>query len=159
MSTIADYLDRKFDILAFKPNKANTPTSQELAADNESGLICTGVQKLAQRWTLEFLTPVGTIPYKTSRGCFFIQNIISGNIRTDVDVIAFFSSASSEVARNLLSEESTETDSPDERYASASLDSFSIGSDGKLTLNVTITSQAGSIRSIILPIAVAPEIG
>jgi hypothetical protein len=158
MSTIADYLDRKFDILAFQPNKANLATDQELATSSSSGLICTGVQKLAQRWVLEFLTPAGSIPYKPARGSFFIQNMISGNIRTDVDVIAFFSSASTEVASNLLGEQ-TGSDTTDEAYADANLDRFSIGNDGKLTLYVTITSQAGSKRSVILPIPVAPEIG
>jgi hypothetical protein len=158
MSTIDDYLNKKYDILAFQPGKNRGPTSQELAAYGGSGLICTGVQKLAQRWVLEFLTPKGTMPYKTQRGCLFIPHLISGNIRTNVDVTAFFSSASVEVAENLKSEESSEDDA-DERYSDVNLDSFSIGTDGKLTLSVTLASKAGSTRSIILPIPVAPGIG
>ena len=158
MSTIDDYLNKKYDILAFQPGKKNAPTDQELAASGGSGLICTGVQKLAQRWALEFLTPKGTMPYKTQRGCFFIPHLISGNIRTNVDVTAFFSSSSIEVAENLKSEE-TSDDDDDEKYSDVNLDSFSIGTDGKLTLSVTISSKAGSNRSIILPIAVAPGIG
>lgn len=154
MSTIADYQGRKIDILAFQPKEGTTELTQNLASDGSGGLICTGIQKLAQRWVLEFLTPVGTIPYKVTRGCAFITQLRSGIVRTEMDVTAFFYSSASEVAVNLITEDQ-ETDPSDERYSDVSLEGFSITDDRNLILNVLITSVAGTTRQVILPISVS----
>lgn len=153
MSTIADYQGRKFDILAFQPRKTSTELTQSIADDSSGGLICVGVQKLAQRWVLEFLTPRGSIPYKTDRGSTFINRLVSGEIRTDVDVSSFFSMAASEIRPNLINEDAL-TDPDDEKFSRAVLDSFSFSSDGKLILQVSVYSVAGTAREIILPISV-----
>jgi hypothetical protein len=157
MSTIADYLGRKADILAFQPNKNNTQLNQAIANDFTGGNLCTGVQKLAQRWVLEFLTPSGSIPYKTKRGCSFINNFRSGLLRSSLDISSFFASAATDVSVNLKAEDST-TDPDDERFDKAELTDFSTTSGGVLTLSVTITSLAGSSRVVILPINVASGI-
>lgn len=153
MATIADYQGRKFDLLAFQPNKGVTELSQSLVSDDNGGLICTGVQKLAQRWVLEFLTPTGSIPYKLERGSSFITNVRSGSIQNNVDVVAYFSAAESEVGTNLKNEDKS-TDPEDERYSTATLDGFSLTDDGKLILEVTVLSVAGTSRTVILPISV-----
>jgi hypothetical protein len=153
MSTIADYQGRKFDILAFQPKSATTELAQTIAGDSSGGLICVGVQKLAQRWVLEFLTPAGSIPYKTDRGSSFIPDILSGVIRTDSDVAAFFSMASSQIKTNLTNEDAL-TDPDDEKFASVNLDGFSFSAGGKLILQVSIYSVAGTSREVILPISV-----
>jgi hypothetical protein len=153
MATIADYQGRKFDILAFQPANGTTELSQSLVSSSNGGLICTGIQKLAQRWVLEFLTPAGSIPYKPERGSSFIDNVRSGKIQNNVDVVAYFSAAAAEIATNLKNEDLV-TDPADEKYDSASLDGFSLMDDGKLVLEVTVLSAAGTSRNIILPISV-----
>jgi hypothetical protein len=154
MSTIADYQGRTIDVLAFQPKERTTELAQALAADGSGGLICTGIQKLSQRWVLEFLTPVGSIPYLTTRGCAFIAQLRSGIIRTEMDVAAFFYSSASQVAVNLITED-RDTDPSDERYSNVSLEGFSITGDRNLVLNVLITSVAGTTREVILPISVS----
>ncbi len=153
MATIADYQGRKFDILAFQPANGTTELSQSLVSSSDGGLICTGVQKLAQRWVLEFLTPAGSIPYKPARGSSFMDNVRSGKIQNNVDVVAYFSAAEAEIGTNLKNEDSV-TDPDDEKYSTASLDGFSLMDDGKLVLEVTVSSVAGTSRNIILPISV-----
>lgn len=157
MSTVADYLGRKADILAFQPNKNNTELSQTIASDFTGGNLCTGIQKLAQRWVLEFLTPSGSMPYKSKRGCSFIPNVRSGLLRTGLDISSFFASAATDVSVNLKAEDST-TDPDDERFDKAELKGFQTSSDGVLTLNVAISSLAGTSRVVILPISVASGI-
>lgn len=154
MSTIADYQGRKFDILAFQPSKYTTELDQALAADNSGGLICTGIQKLAQRWVLEFLTPTDSMPYKIGRGCSFMANVRSGKLRNNVDVVSFFSAAAAEVGVNLINEDAV-SDPSDERYADVTLDGFSLSGDGKLVLEITLLSVAGTTRQVILPINVS----
>jgi hypothetical protein len=154
MSTIADYQGRKFDILAFQPKEYTAELQQAIAADSSGGLICTGIQKLAQRWVLEFLTPTDSMPYKIGRGSSFIPNVRSGKLRNNVDVVSFFSAASEEVGVNLTNED-TVSDPADERYASVTLDGFSLNGDGKLVLEVTLLSAAGLTRQVILPISVS----
>lgn len=153
MSTIADYQGRTFDILAFQPASNTTELSQSLVSSSNGGLICTGVQKLAQRWVLEFLTPTGSIPYKPSRGSSFLINVRAGNVQNNVDVVAYFSAAEAELATNLKNEDKV-TDPTDERYDTATLDGFSLTDDGKLILEVTVLSVAGTSRNVILPISV-----
>jgi hypothetical protein len=154
MATIADYQGRKFDILAFQPKEMSTELDQSLAAIESGGLICTGIQKLAQRWVLEFLTPTGSIPYKLQRGSSFITNVRAGRVRNNVDVVAYFSAAAAETGVNLKNEDVL-TDPDDEKYSSATLDGFSLNYDGRLVLNVTLLSVAGTSRSVILPISVS----
>lgn len=154
MATIADYQGRKFDILAFQPKEYSSELDQSLASVNSGGLICTGIQKLAQRFVLEFLTPAGSIPYKPNRGSSFITDVRQGRVRSNVDVVAYFASAVAGLAANLISED-LETDPDDERYEDAVLDGFSLTTDGKLVLNVSVTSAAGSSRTVIMPISVS----
>lgn len=154
MSTVADYQGRKFDILAFQPINGKTELNQALASDASGGLICTGIQKLAQRWVLEFLTPVGSMPYMITRGSSFLSNIRAGRIKNNVDVISFFSLAVSEIDLNLSNEDNL-SDPDDERYYSASLLGFSFSVDGKLVLEVSVVSAAGTTRKVILPISVS----
>jgi hypothetical protein len=153
MATIADYQGRTFDILAFQPSANSTEMEQALASEANGGLICTGIQKLAQRWTLEFLTPIGSIPYKPNIGSYFMIALRTGQIRTDVDVVSFFSGASSQVSGRLKTED-LDSDKDDEKLDSADLLYFDITEDRTLVLSVQINSLAGTSREVILPISV-----
>jgi len=63
--------------------------------------------------------------------------------QNNVDVVAYFSAAESEVGTNLKNEDKS-TDPEDERYSTATLDGFSLTDDGKLILEVTVLSVAGT---------------
>lgn len=154
MSTIADYQDRKIDILAFQLNDNRTQVSQTVAKDNSGGNICTGIQKLAQRWVLEFLTPIGSVPYKPKIGSPFTDQVRRGLIKNNFDIVSYFSASALIVSVNLKREDSL-SDPADERFDKATLDGFSFDNSGKLILNVTLLSAAGTSRKVILPISVA----
>jgi hypothetical protein len=122
--------------------------------EDNSGRICTGIQKLAQRWTLEFLTETGSLPYLPDRGCDFMTVVRQGRLRTQANVIAAFNSASLLVDRNLRNEE-TETMPDDERFDAAELLAAAVVA-GYLYLRVMIMSRAGDGRAVILPIETLP---
>jgi hypothetical protein len=153
MSTVADYQDRKIDILAFQLNDNRTQLSQTLAKDNSGGNICTGIQKLAQRWVLEFLTPAGSVPYKPSLGTPFTDQVRRGLLKNNFDIVSYFSASALIVEINLKKEDQS-TDPADERLDRATLDGFSFDNSGKLILNVTVLSAAGTSRKVIMPISV-----
>jgi len=131
--------------------------SQDLLRTGEGGFVCVGIQKLAQRWLIEFLTIRGSMKYKPDRGCDFMQEVRSQALRTEQDVYAAFLASRRQVANNLRAED-LEADPADERYADAELLSVVIRPDRTMVLTVQITSAAGTTRQVILPLAVGPGV-
>jgi hypothetical protein len=154
--SLQDFATRKYDVLAFQ--KVNTGTKSQvgmvLYAEDNSGRICTGIQKLAQRWTLEFLTEIGSMPYRRERGCDFMTLVRRGRFRTQADIIAGFNSSALLVTRNLRNEETTDMPE-DEQFEAAELVSALILA-GYMYLRVMIVSRAGDGRAVILPIETLP---
>lgn len=153
MSSVLDYADRRFDILAFRGAVAqgDVQLAQSLFGADSSGEICTGVQKLAQRWVLEFLTEIGSMRFRAQRGCQFMTDVRQGRLRTERQVITSFNFSMLDVQVALGNEE-TEDMPDDERYARATLDAIAI-LPGFLQMTVSIYSRAGLARKVILPIA------
>lgn len=154
-----DYTGRKVDILAFDgPYTDNTfKMTQELyGASQTSGKVCAGIQKLAQRWLIEFLTPLGSVPYLPTRGCNFINQSRSGRIRTEADAFTAFTFASDKVAFNLRVEDNAGTYPDDEKYSAAELISLKLDVGSKLSLSVRIDSLAGVSRVFVVPLTVVP---
>ena len=154
--SLQDYATRKYDYLAFRnvdPFK-NVQLDMELFTPQSSGEICVGVQKLAQRWVLEFLTETGSILADPARGCDFMLTVRQGRMRTDLNVRTAFSSADLDIRRNLSNEEYA-TMPTDEKFGSVELTSVAILA-GFLSLTVKINSVAGTFRQIIVPVATLP---
>lgn len=155
MSTVADYVDRKFDVLAYSGATAagKVVLTQELVA-RQGGEICTGMQKLAQRFLLELFTETGSLKYQPTRGCYFMKQANGGELRTPFDVYAAFSAALVSIETNLLLDE-TELDPADELYASAEVLALTLAGD-TVSITIKLTSQAGTSREVILPITTVP---
>jgi hypothetical protein len=154
---VADYKNRKYDFLAFR-NVAPTGDRQlglALYADDSSGQICVGIQKLAQRWALEFLTEEGTLRGRPARGTFFMRALREQNLQTEEDIIFAFNAANLAVERSLANEEYAGMPD-DERFRSAELLSVTFY-PGYLELRVMIESIAGEARAAILPIDTLPR--
>jgi hypothetical protein len=126
--------------------------SQTLFAN--SGEVCTGIQKLAQRWVLEFLTQQGSMRFLPDRGCTFLTDFYAGRLRTELDVQQTFLAADLTLRSQFALEESEDMPA-DERYDYATLTDTTVTAT-KVTLRVQITSKAGTARAVILPIDVAP---
>lgn len=157
MSTVADYIGRTVDVLAFQGLSVSQVASQKalrqsLAEEGASGQIIAGISKLAQRWTIELLTERGTNFYEPNRGTLFYTFARLGFFRTVLEAEQQFFSALIDVRRTLLEEEDDD-DPLDERYLSTQLLSITLVPD-LLTIRARIFSQAGNDREIILPIDV-----
>lgn len=162
------YATRQYDYLALQNTKSRGETRLGLAlfSDTTAGKITTGVQKLAQRWLLEFFTAAGSMPGIPTRGNNFIKDAQSGGFRTQLDVTTSFAAADMLISRNLNAEE-TDDMPPDERFGSAVLQnvfaapslnvSASSGTTAVyLNMTVKITSRAGTNYEIILPVETLP---
>jgi len=166
--SIQDYAQRSYDYLALQNTKprGDNLLGLELFNSETSGKICVGVQKLAQRWLLEFLTETGSMPGAPNRGCDFMRAARTGRFRTILNVQTIFASANMSVRRNLLAEETPDMPA-DERFAGAALlnttvapsyavDQRSGTSIVYLNMRVKITSRAGDEYIAIFPIETLP---
>lgn len=149
------YIDRRFDVLALQGAK---PTGEVLLAQQlfgfDSGEVCTGIQKLAQRWALEFLTPRGTVKFLPRRGTDFMLIARRGGFRHEQDVRAEYNFAAVRIKQTLKNEEVAAMQD-DERLSKDELLQLILGPQ-TLQLKVQLTSLAGSSREIILPIPMSP---
>lgn len=147
------YVGRTVDVLAFQPAASGAGLMTQSLLEPVSR-VCTGTQKLAQQWVLCFLTPLGSTPYRATYGGEFPLRMQQGAIRTDSDVSQYFYESATSVFKQLQAVTTEETPL-DERLVEASLTSFSIDGD-HLTLRVMLTTEAGTSREIIVPIATVP---
>lgn len=157
MTTAAAYVNRRFDVLAFRgaEPRGDTLLNQSLFGAAVGGEVCTGAQKLAQRWALEFLTIRGSMPFHlVNRGSDFLRWVKQGRLRTEFDVQAYFNFAAQQVRINLLNEDDEDMN-PEEQLVRATLLRIHLLGDS-LELYVSITSKAGETREVILPIAITP---
>lgn len=154
--TAAQYIGRRFDVLAFRGSDRSVgAASQTLFDGANGGEVCTGPQKLAQRWALEFLTVRGSMGFHlSSRGTDFMRWARQGLIRTEFDVRSYFNFAAQQARINLLNEELDDTPD-DERLDRADLQQISLLVDG-LELAAAVRSLAGESRQVILPISIVP---
>jgi len=154
--SLADYAGRKYDYLAFRNVSAIGEKQLGLALydGDTSGQICVGIQKLAQRWALEFLTEVGSMTAAPTRGSDFMTLVRQGALRTQSDVLSAFAATNLFITRSLRNEEYANMPD-DERFDEAELTSVQI-LPGYMNLSVMITSRAGDARAVILPVETLP---
>lgn len=156
-TTIFDYADRVYDFLAFQNVKERGDALLELAlfSEKSSGQISTGIQKLTQRWLLEFLTETGSMPGLPERGTEFMTLVRQGRLRTYSSIWTQFTFSSHTAGVNLRREEKT-TWPDEERFKRANLLSLAV-LPSYASLNIQITSLAGDSRKILLPIQTLPQ--
>jgi hypothetical protein len=152
----ADYIGRQFDLLAVRgaARVGDAQLDQTLFGTDASGEVCTGVQMLAQRWMLKFLTIRGSMPFLSNEGTDFVSRVRNGELRNEAMVEAAFQVSAVEVRANMLNEETSNMHDED-RMGNATLKAIGIAGDWIL-LTVQITSLAGASRQVILPIPYLP---
>jgi hypothetical protein len=150
------YIGRVFDLLALQGavRVGEAQLQQTIFGTDSSGEVCTGVQKLAQRWTLKFLTEAGSMTYLPNEGTGFVESVRTGQLHNETDVQSAFIIAAVQVRISMLAEENSSMNDED-RMGNATLKSLSI-SDDWISLTVDIASLAGVSREIILPIPYLP---
>lgn len=121
-----------------------------LVTPTSSGRQITGIEKLTQRFMMEFLTELGSMPYNPNRGCVFLAMVKAG-VASERQVFDAFNASMLQVTNNLQSEESPD-DPDDERFAGAILQSLVV-TPGVAFLNVFVQSRAEAISEISVPVS------
>lgn len=154
MSTVADYQGRTVDVSAYQGMKAKGEVKllSVLAEDGTGGRICTGIQKLVQRFIIELFTEKGSIPYMEQRGTGFMTEARLGYLRTQIDIFAAFSRALSDLKVSLSVAESSD-DPADERFFHAEIISIEYAA-GNAKIFTRIYSLDSAAKAI-LPISVS----
>jgi hypothetical protein len=154
---MASYANRAVDFLAAQNVKARGDNQLELAlfSPSSSGYICAGVQKLAQRWLIEFMTETGSMPGLPGRGTDFMTRVRSGGVRTAATMTLYFNFAAVTAKTNLANEEN-DTWPDDERIAGVELLNLEF-SPGSAKLYVIVYSRAGYAREVLLPVDTLPN--
>lgn len=153
---LIDYVNRKYDYLALQNVKetGDAKLGLELFNENNNGQICVGVQKLSQRWLLEFMTETGSMPGLPTRGTNFVSAVRQGRITSAIEATSVFNVENMTVQQTLQNEEYEEMPD-DERLESAELLSVAF-LPGYLQMRIQINSVAGTSRKVILPISTLP---
>jgi len=157
MSTVTDYIGRTVDLQALQGAKqfGDTLLQQTLVGETNRGLIIAGVQKLAQRVTIEFFTDVGSITYEPTRGTAFMPSLRQGRLRTALEVEQAFRSAVIDIKRTLRQQE-LDTDPDDERIDEIELISIVLSGD-TVILRFRVISLAGDERAVLFPLMTTLE--
>lgn len=153
----SDYVGRQFDLLALQGAQpvGDVLLTQTMFTAQDMGQVCTGVQKLAQRWLLHLLTVRGSMPFNADDGTDFLTDARRGRWRTEEDIQESYEFAAADVALYMTREESDDMH-PEDRFRSAVLQRIAILPDRSVSLTIAITSQAGTSRKIILPVPFSP---
>lgn len=154
------YTGRAVDILALQPAQYAlgklSEAQQTLAADGTGGLVCTGIQKLAQATMLRLLTISDSRPYvfgeNEAFGCSFLEDACEGRWRGTADIRASFATAYLDLARQML-ELAVEGTPADEQFESLTLDNVEILGGRSVKLTLTLTSAADQV-TFIQPISI-----
>lgn len=152
-SQLPAYIGRTIDVLAFRGGTqyGRTLLTQSLADENSTGEICTGLQKLGQRFLLTLLTETGSIKRLPTYGTNFMISVAQGRVHNETDMRAIFGLALQQLQPQMLDEE-TDNDPDDERYGGAELGTIVIN-QGYVELTITLKSRSTSAQ-IILPIPI-----
>lgn len=155
MSTVADFVGRTADLLAFQglfPSAKEQLVEMTLVRSGEGGFICTGVQKLAQRVLTVLLTKKGSVRYLPQIGTTFMLRADRGEWRTQSDVLMAFTAAKLDLVRQVRGVEQAD-DPLDEKLAMVNLVSIGLLAD-RVTLRISVTTQAGNNYQFVAPVRV-----
>jgi len=154
--TPSQYIGRTFDLLVLQgATRAGSAQLQHtIFGEESSSEVCTGVQKLAQRWAMKFLTIAGSMPYLPDEGTDFVRLLQQGLLRDEAEALAAFTIAAVQVRTSMQAEEDSSMDDED-RMDTATLKRLAL-SNQWVSLTVEIYSLAGTSREVILPIPYLP---
>ena len=152
MTVTTNYYNRSVDLSVFQGIKSSGMATVDQALFTNGGEVCTGIQKLIQRWLIAFLTPEGTVKFHPEWGTEFLAE--AGNFKNEVEAETEFYLCNSD-ACDQLREEEDDNMSDDERIDSVELKSVIVSSTG-FSLSVKINSLAGESSPLVLPITINP---
>lgn len=153
--SVIEFQGRTADLLIFHgrfPAATEQLIVVALVPDKTGGLLCTGIQKTAQRVLCVLCQKRGTVLYRDAEGTPFLVDMERGAWRTQADVFQSFTAAKLTLMRQLRAAEE-ETDPDDERVTDVVLESVSLDGD-IVSLTFRLTTSAGDDYTFITPIPV-----
>lgn len=152
---LSQHLGRVYDMVVWRPVVTAANKLQELLPvlldETGEAQICTGLQKLAQKFLIVLHTEKGTVPYRPDFGTDFIPNLRSGKVRQEADLMSVFTLAEIDIREVLKSLETDDTPA-DEKY-SAAVVKGTLVTPGYAMLKVELHSE-DSQATYLLPISI-----
>lgn len=152
MASTTNYYNRSVDLCIFHGIKDSRQTTVKQSLFDDGGYVCTGIQKLIQRWIIKFLTPIGSMKFHPTWGTSFLEDATSFRSETAAE-LAFYS-ANMDACDQLRAEED-DSMLLEEQIDNVKLNYITVNSTG-FTLNITITSKFGTSAPLVLPISINP---
>lgn len=152
MASTTNYYNRSVDLCIFQGIKDSRPVIVNQTLFDNGGYVCTGIQKLIQRWVIKFLTPIGSMKFHPDWGTSFLEN--ATGFHSEIDAELAFYSANMDACDQLRAEEN-DSMLLEEQIDNVKLNYITVNSTG-FTLNITITSKFGSSAPLVLPVAINP---
>ena len=156
----SDYSDRQIDVELMQTIRQPTGvTALQLSFTSEASRVVTGMQKLAQRYTVLLLTQLGDVHFAQDQGTSFWADMLRGAAQNAGQVTMAFNFASIDAVSQMQVEDGDDRfgEIPDdERIRSATLSDFSVDVvNATLHLEVLLTNRAGDTYTYVLPTTVA----
>lgn len=134
-----------FDVAAFQASGTGSAT-QELAGVS-GGNTVEGLDKLAQRFTLQLMSRKNEVSFSSNVGCDFCDRISLGRVATESDIFVAFAASLGQVVTALRAEE-LDDDSDDEKLGRVRLLGMTLSTAGTLFLHLTLVSASGKTRDV-----------
>jgi len=160
-ATSTDYTGRQVDVeLLQTVEQLVSPLRVHPALSNEPAKVVTGMQKLAQRFTVLLLTILEDVHLDPTQGTTLMQDLLWGAAQNAGTVAGVVSFALLDTVTQLRDEEGEDElygELPDdEKIDTAILEDFDVDvTNGSIFLRVALTNQVGEDYTYVLPIAVA----
>lgn len=144
---------RKVDLLVLHPATyvGASKVNAALSDANGKSYACTGVQKAAQHWTMEFFTT----RQEDGSGTTFLAALKGNKLYSDIIVRQEFNIASVQAIDNLTAEYTADTPK-DEQITDVSITALTMRK-GNITIFCQITTADGAAAALILPVSLAPN--
>lgn len=148
-----DYNNRTVDLLLLKT--VFSPVSDKIVDPDVSSepMMVTGIEKLVQRFTLLFLTQLGTVRNSEREGTEFMSNLGSGRIY-DESTLRSAASAANNAAMSQIRSEDARLGTPDDEALERSvvIDAKLDRGSSTVSLTIGITTVSGDTYTYITPI-------
>lgn len=150
-----DYSNRKIDLHIFQG--VNAPNSSDITPSfGKISNFCTGIQKLAQRYTICLLTELGSQVSFSDFGSDLITSLTSSsNLYNRADLYPIFNEANAKIEAEFYDHDQKYPGAPDdERLASAALVDILSTPTGGVALSVELQTYSVEPVSFIIPLPI-----
>ena len=154
--TTTNYSGRQIDLELLQSIAVLADQRVQLSSFTKPPKIVAGIEKLAQRYALLFLSSVNTIRFAQDQGTDFMQAIAGGTVQRNDELLYLFASASGNVLQQMQRDDAElvtfGTVPDDEQIVDASLLDYEVNvATATILLRIQLTSAAGASITFIVP--------